>query len=153
MIRELSERLLSKHWRITTAESCTGGGLAQLLTSIPGSSGWFERGFVTYSNESKSDMLGVKKDTLEKYGAVSEAVAREMAEGALKNSHADVSVAITGIAGPDGGSLEKPVGTVWFAWCFFGVTVSECQHFEGDRARVREQAIAFAMEGFLKGCG
>ena len=152
MIRELSERLVSKHWRITTAESCTGGGLAQLLTSIPGSSSWFERGFVTYSNESKSDMLGVKKDTLEKYGAVSEAVAREMAEGALKNSHADVSVAITGIAGPDGGSLEKPVGMVWFAWCVFGNTFSECKFFLGDRCVVREKAIVFAMECLLKSC-
>lgn len=150
MIQMLSEKLLSKHWRIATAESCTGGGLAQLLTSIPGSSSWFERGFVTYSNQSKTEMLGVKLDTLEKYGAVSEEVAREMAEGVLKHSHADVSVAITGIAGPDGGAAEKPVGTVWFAWCVFGNTFSECKHFKGDRARVRDQAIVFAVEGLLK---
>ena len=146
MLKELSEKLLSKHWHIATAESCTGGGLAQLLTSIPGSSDWFERGFVTYSNESKSEMLGVKTDTLEKYGAVSEEVAREMAEGALKYSHADVSIAITGVAGPDGGSVEKPVGTVWFAWCVSGKTCSECKHFTGDRAHVREQAVEFAVD-------
>ena len=150
MIETLAQKLLSRHWRIATAESCTGGGLAQLLTSIPGSSSWFECGFVTYSNESKSEMLGVKKDTLERYGAVSEQTAREMAEGAIKNSHSNVSVAITGVAGPDGGSAEKPVGTVWFAWCIAGEIFSECKHFEGDRASVREQAIVFAVQDFLK---
>lgn len=150
IIEALAQKLLSKSWRIATAESCTGGGLAQLLTSVAGSSNWFERGFVTYSNESKVEMLGVKPQTLKKHGAVSEEVAREMAEGALENSHADVSVAITGIAGPDGGSLEKPVGTVWFAWCVSGETFSECRHFEGDRASVREQAVAEAIKKIIQ---
>jgi nicotinamide-nucleotide amidase len=135
--------------KLVTAESCTGGGLAQAITAIPGSSGWFERGFVTYSNASKQELLGVKSSTLETYGAVSEQTAIEMAEGALRASHAQLSIAITGIAGPDGGSADKPVGTVWFAWSLNNVTQSELQLFSGDRLSIREQAVIFALEKLL----
>jgi nicotinamide-nucleotide amidase len=133
---------------LTTAESCTGGGLAQVLTAIPGSSLWFERGFVSYSNLSKHEMLGVGADVLAQHGAVSEPVARAMVEGALRHSHADLAVAITGIAGPGGGTEEKPVGTVCFSWAGRKQeTRSTTLHFPGDRAAVRGQAMAAAMEG------
>jgi len=130
---------------LVTAESCTGGGLAYAITAIPGSSKWFERGFVTYSNESKQELLGVSSNTLEKYGAVSEQTVIEMAHGALRNSHADFSIAITGIAGPDGGTAEKPVGTVWFAWGTKDKIQSQLKFFQGDRKSIREQAIEYAL--------
>lgn len=136
---------------MATAESCTGGGLAEILTRIPGSSAWFERGFVTYSNESKHELLSVPTEKLEQYGAVSEETASAMAEGALENSRADYSVAITGIAGPDGGTEDKPVGTICFAWCkrgAGGTTTRIC--FEGDRLKIREQACLLAMQGLLE---
>lgn len=135
---------------LATAESCTGGGIAEAVTRIPGSSAWFDRAFVAYSYPAKTDMLGVKKETLERLGAVSEAVAREMAEGMLTQSLANVSVAVTGIAGPDGGTPEKPVGTVWFAWAKLNKpTISECCVFSGDRAAVRHQTIVHALTKLL----
>ena len=136
--------------KLTTAESCTGGGVAYAITSIPRSSEWFDRGFVTYSNQSKMDMLDVKPETLKKYGAVSEETAREMADGALKHSGADISVAITGIAGPDGGTKEKPVGTVWLAWARKDHETSASLFLlEGDRHTIRENTVIEALHGLL----
>ncbi len=136
---------------LTTAESCTGGGIAQALTDIAGSSAWFERGFVTYSNLAKQQMLGVSEETLQRYGAVSEAVVREMAAGALRFSAAQVAVAVSGVAGPGGGSPEKPVGTVWLAWQLAAEQVmTRCLHLAGDRAAVRNQATEAALEGVLQ---
>ena len=136
---------------LTTAESCTGGLIAELITAIAGSAVWFERGFVTYSNIAKQEMLGVQKITLEQQGAVSEQTAIEMATGALKHSHAQLSVAVTGIAGPDGGSAEKPVGTVWFAWASSqGNCLAQSRHFSGDRNSIRRQATEFALNGLIK---
>ena len=133
---------------VATAESCTGGWLGAVLTSIPGSSLWYERGFVSYSNMAKREMLGVKTEILTRHGAVSEPTARAMAEGALAHSHADLTVAITGIAGPAGGTPEKPVGTVCFAWAARKQpTQSRTQRFSGDREAVRRQAIKAALEG------
>ncbi len=142
--------LVANGERLASAESCTGGWLAQCATAIAGSSDWFERGFVTYSNAAKSEMLGVPAATLAAHGAVSEATAAAMASGALAHSHAQWAVAITGIAGPAGGSPEKPVGTVCFAWARAqaGIEVATC-HFSGDRAAVRAQAVAFALAGLL----
>ena len=135
---------------LTTAESCTGGGIAEAITRIPGSSAWFDRAFITYSNQAKMDMLGVNKATLDSVGAVSEAVAREMAEGALARSSADIAVAVTGIAGPDGGTPDKPVGTVWFAWAYKNKsTISACCMFSGDRSAVRHQTIIHALTKLL----
>ena len=135
---------------MSTAESCTGGLIAGACTDLPGSSNWFERGFVTYSNAAKTGMLGVDAALIETHGAVSEPVARAMAEGALRHSLAQVSVAVTGVAGPTGGSLEKPVGTVWFSWCVAGQTSAETRCFQGDRAAVRAQTVAYALAGLLK---
>ena len=133
---------------LATAESCTGGWLGAVLTSIPGSSLWYERGFVSYSNMAKREMLGVKTETLTRHGAVSEATARAMAEGALAHSQADLTVAITGIAGPAGGTPEKPVGTVCFAWAARKQpTQVGTQHFSGDREMVRRQSVIAAIEG------
>lgn len=147
---QLAELFLKSSSKLVTAESCTGGGLAEILTRIPGSSAWFERGFITYSNESKNELLSVPMETLEQYGAVSEETAIAMAEGALENSHADVSVSITGIAGPDGGTEEKPVGTVCFAWCKRGEPGKTTRiQFDGDRLKVREQACMLAMQGLI----
>jgi len=135
---------------IATAESCTGGGIAAAITRVPGSAKWFDRGFVTYHNLAKHQMLGVREATLHRYGAVSEAVARQMAAGALRRSQADVSVSVTGIAGPGGGSKEKPVGTVWFAWAAKGGEVqSRMFRFKGDRYEVRRQTVAMALQGII----
>lgn len=141
-------RLLKDHQRLlATAESCTGGGLSYWLTSLPGSSDWFDRGFVTYSNAAKIDMLGVKSFTLETQGAVSEETAREMAEGALKHSRANVSVAITGIAGPSGGSEDKPVGLVWIAIAQPSLPTQVYKNiFPGDRQTIRTYSMQFALE-------
>jgi nicotinamide-nucleotide amidase len=148
--RQISLILLSKKLFLTTAESCTGGGIAHLLTEIPGSSTWYERGFVTYSNSSKEELLNVPADILMNYGAVSRETAQAMAEGALQNSHAQVSIAVTGIAGPDGGTSEKPVGTVWFSWARIGKsTETLLKYFKGDRAKIRNQAIEFALQELL----
>jgi len=135
---------------VATAESCTGGWAAQVITHTAGSSGWFERGFVTYANDAKIEMLGVTPATLEKHGAVSLETAKEMAAGALNNSNALISLAITGIAGPTGGSPDKPVGTVCFAWCLRGqpAAAERCQ-FGGDREAIRRQSVVHALEGLL----
>lgn len=135
---------------LATAESCTGGGIAEAVTRVPGASGWFDRGFVTYSYESKADLLGVRRETLLDFGAVSEEVARQMVEGAIARSRGQVAVAVTGIAGPDGGLPDKPVGTVWFAWKFPKKSIiSEVCHFSGDREAVRQQTVAHALSKLL----
>ena len=142
--------LKSHGMMLATAESCTGGGVAQAVTEISGSSGWFDRGFVTYANAAKVEMLGVQQGTLDEYGAVSERTVREMAEGALQHSHAHVAVAISGIAGPTGGTPEKPVGTVWFAWSLRnGGTNAQVHHLSGTRAEVRVQSVHIALQGLL----
>jgi len=136
---------------MAAAESCTGGWVAKVCTDLPGSSAWFERGFVTYTNEAKQEMLGVQAATLEAQGAVSEATVCEMAEGALAHSRAQISLAISGIAGPGGATPGKPVGTVCFAWAVEGqLAQSERVCFDGDRDAVRRQAVAHALEGMLK---
>lgn len=143
--------LLSQHeMMLTTAESCTGGGVAQAVTQIAGSSRWFERGFVTYSNTAKIEMLGVSPDTLMQHGAVSEATVREMVAGALAHSHAQIALAVSGIAGPSGGTAEKPVGTVWFAWGIQDEIVVTQRHLlNGDRATVQNQSINIALQGAI----
>ncbi len=148
--RELGLRLAERGMRLAAAESCTGGWLAKAVTDTAGSSAWFERGFVTYSNAAKQDMLGVHEATLAHHGAVSEAAVREMAEGALANSRADIGVSISGIAGPGGATPGKPVGTVWMAWVRRdGETLVRGFVFEGDREAVRAQAVIAACEGLL----
>lgn len=135
---------------LTTAESCTGGWVAEAVTAVAGSSEWFERGFVTYTYVSKREMLGVGGATLDRCGAVSEETAREMATGALAASHAQVAIAVSGVAGPTGGSPDKPVGTVCFAWCAQGrEPVSQTRHFAGDREAVRRQSVLHALNGVL----
>ncbi|MEY6432321.1 nicotinamide-nucleotide amidase [Thioalkalicoccus limnaeus] len=137
--------------RLTTAESCTGGWLAKVVTDVPGSSGWFDRGFVTYDDRAKVQMLGVQVETITGAGAVSEAVVREMALGALAHSEAQIAIAITGIAGPGGGSDEKPVGTVWFAWALVdGQVVTQRLQFAGHRDEVRHQAVRVALERLIE---
>ena len=150
MVTTLAERLLRMQWMLATAESCTGGMIAAHCTDLPGSSAWFERGFMTYSNEAKTELLGVPADLILKDGAVSESVARAMALGACYRSNAQVGVAVTGIAGPTGGSAEKPVGTVWLAWCLDGIAQAEMQLFSGDRAQIRQTTVQAALEGLLK---
>ena len=135
---------------MATAESCTGGMIAARCTDLAGSSQWFERGIVSYSNAAKSELLGVPESMIIQHGAVSEAVACAMAQGAVQHAHAQVSVAVTGVAGPSGGSLDKPVGTVWFAWCVNGHTSSERQMFDGTRAQVREATVEHALRGLLQ---
>lgn len=136
---------------LVTAESCTGGGVASAVTEIAGSSAWFDRGFVTYSNQAKMDMLGVSPATLLRFGAVSEATVREMTEGALRHSLAKLSLAVSGIAGPGGGTPDKPVGTVWFAWGIKnGLQLSRMHMLEGDRTEIRNHAIRIALEGVLE---
>ncbi|MRR51319.1 MAG: nicotinamide-nucleotide amidase [Rhodocyclaceae bacterium] len=147
----IGEALRERSLTLTTAESCTGGWAAQVVTHTAGSSAWFERGFVTYANEAKTEMLGVPPETLLKHGAVSQETALEMATGALKNSNALISLAITGIAGPSGGSSDKPVGTVCFAWQMRNQEAeAETCHFDGDREAVRRQAVIHALVGLLK---
>ncbi len=150
LTRRLAEAMLLNRYMLVTAESCTGGGIAQSVTSIAGSSQWFERGYVTYSDESKQELLKVTLDTLARYGAVSEECAAEMAEGAINNSHADIAVSVTGIAGPDGGSADKPVGTVCFGWSQRGQeTLTTRIRFAGDREEVRRQTVLMALQGLL----
>ena len=150
LLRSLADALNAKGWMLTTAESCTGGWIAKLCTDLAGSSAWFERGFVTYSNEAKQDMLGVREETLAQYGAVSEAVTAEMAAGALLHSRAQVAVSVSGIAGPGGGTTSKPVGTVCFGWALQGGKVRTATHrFEGDREAVRRQSVEYALNGVL----
>lgn len=151
LAKKLGQVLLTQNLRCTVAESCTGGSLAAAITDIPGSSQWFDCGFVTYTNESKHQMLAVPQHMLASQGAVSEAVVRAMAEGALLASEANTSVAISGIAGPDGGSLEKPVGTVWLAWASrVCPTEVQCCSFIGDRFSIRQQAVQAGLEGLIQ---
>ena len=146
----VGQALLERKLTLACAESCTGGWVAEVVTAIGGSSQWFERGFVTYSNAAKQELLGVKADTLREGGAVSEAVVREMAAGALRRSHAQTALAISGVAGPSGGSPGKPVGTVCFSWCFRGEAPrNRRRRFGGDRETVRYQALVFALEQLL----
>lgn len=149
LCEQLARRLQARGWMMATAESCTGGMIAARCTDLPGSSLWFERGFVTYSNAAKSELLGVPPGLIDQHGAVSEPVARAMAGGALENAHAQVSLAVTGIAGPGGASPGKPVGTVWFAWQVAGQLTSERRVFAGDRAAVREATVIHALQGLL----
>lgn len=145
---EIGDSLIARELQLATAESCTGGWLAQCCTEVIGASSWFERGWVTYSNQAKQDCLGVYPETLEQHGAVSKATVIEMADGALAQSQADISVAITGIAGPDGGSDSKPVGTVWFAWAMsHRTTLIQHQLLSGDRQSIRAQAVEIALRG------
>lgn len=147
IITNLAKLLVARGWKLATAESCTGGWIAKCCTDIAGSSDWFERGFVTYSNQAKLDMLGVAPDVLDSAGAVSREVAEQMALGARRLAPVEVSVAVTGIAGPDGGSEDKPVGTVWFAWSIGdGGVVSRCCRFEGDRDAVRRQTVIHSVQ-------
>ncbi len=150
LVAELARRLLERRWRVATAESCTGGLAAGAITSVAGSSDWFERGFVTYSNDAKHEMLGVPREMIAADGAVSESVARAMAEGALARSRADCAVAVTGVAGPGGGTAEKPVGLVCFAWAARGAGTRVATHrLDGDRARIRERSVTIALRGLL----
>ncbi|HYL87462.1 MAG TPA: nicotinamide-nucleotide amidase [Burkholderiales bacterium] len=151
LARTVGERLKAKKALLVTAESCTGGWVAQAVTAIAGSSDWFERGFVTYSNAAKEEMLGVRHETIVNHGAVSEETAREMALGALDHSRGTVALAITGIAGPGGGTAAKPVGTVCFAWARKGHAVStESRRFAGDRDAVRRQSAEHALKKVLE---
>ena len=150
LIDQLFEKLLSKKWRLVTAESCTGGMIATAITDKAGSSAIFERGFVTYSNEAKIENLGVSPETLQKHGAVSEETAIEMAKGALQNSHADIAVSVTGIAGPDGGSSKKPVGLVYIGYALKdGLAQATRHNFTGSRAEVRLHSTREAIEHIL----
>jgi len=146
----VGSRLREKGALLVTAESCTGGWVAQAITAIAGSSEWFERGFVVYSNAAKEDLLGVRRETLERHGAVSEETARELALGALQHSQGTISVAVTGIAGPAGGTPAKPVGLVCLAWATQDGVRSESRHFEGDRESVRRQSVVRALRGVLE---
>lgn len=150
LVTELAAVLLARGAQLATAESCTGGLIAGACTDIAGSSDWFERGFVSYSNQAKTEMLGVEPALIEGHGAVSEAVALAMARGAVRHSCAQCSLAVTGVAGPGGGSADKPVGTVWFGWCVAGHTDAQCVRFEGDRAAVREATVKHALQGLLR---
>ena len=145
----LGAAALARGAMIATAESCTGGLVAGAITSIAGSSGWFERGFVTYSNLAKEQQLGVAPSTIERFGSVSEETAKAMAQGAVRGAAAQWAVAVTGIAGPDGGSPDKPVGTVWFAWAGPGHLQALKRQFDGDRAAVREASVRVALEGLV----
>lgn len=148
-VRTLATLLTRRGQRLATAESCTGGLIASALTALPGSSIWFERGWVTYSNAAKADELGVDDRLIAQYGAVSERVASAMATGARSAAHADFALSVTGIAGPDGGTPDKPVGTVCFGWATPTQTLTETWHFCGDRQRVREQSVAHSLAGLI----
>jgi nicotinamide-nucleotide amidase len=150
LCRLLANLMLKKQFYLATTESCTGGLIAAACTDLAGSSHWFDRGFVTYSNAAKTQMLGVDADLINQHGAVSEPVAKAMAAGAIGYSAAQVSVAVTGVAGPTGGSAEKPVGTVWIAWCISGEISAQLYHFEGDRAMVRTLTVQQALQGLVE---
>jgi nicotinamide-nucleotide amidase len=145
----LSKKLLQDGYKLATAESCTGGLISAACTSLAGSSDWFDCGFVTYSNDAKTEQLGVDAQLIAEHGAVSEPVARAMAFGAVRRSKAQISIAVTGIAGPTGGNAAKPVGTVWFGFSIHGTLHSEMRHFDGDRAAVREATVRHALQRVL----
>ncbi len=150
LAQKVGERLKAAGAKLVTAESCTGGWAAQVVTSVAGSSAWFERGFVTYSNEAKRELLGVQESTLRAHGAVSEETAREMAQGALSRGKGTVALAVTGVAGPGGGTPDKPVGMVCFAWASARSVSSETRRLTGDRESVRRQSVVRALEGVLQ---
>ncbi|WP_300650899.1 CinA family protein [Hydrogenophaga sp.] len=150
LVLDLARELKARGHTMATAESCTGGLIAGACTEVSGSSDWFERGFVTYSNAAKTELLGVPVELIAQHGAVSEPVARAMAAGALAHSPAQLAVAVTGVAGPTGGSADKPVGTVWFGWATPAGTVTEHQRFDGDRAAVRAATVRHALAGLLQ---
>ena len=151
LAQQVGKQLKQRDKMLVTAESCTGGWVGEAVTMIPGSSAWYERGFITYTYISKREMLGVKPKTLDKFGAVSEPTVREMVAGALRRSHAQVAVAVSGTAGPSGGTREKPVGTVCLAWGLKGGAIaSETLHLKGDRRAIRRKAVKHALEGVLK---
>ena len=150
LAREVGARLKAGRHMLVTAESCTGGWVAQAVTAIPGSSDWFERGYVTYSNDAKRELLGVRAATLKRYGAVSEQTAREMARGALRRGRGDIALAITGVAGPTGGSPGKPVGMVCFAWAMGRAVRSETRRFRGGRGTVRKLSVLWSLQGILR---
>lgn len=149
LVRQLAARLTEKGWMLATAESCTGGMIAAACTDLAGSSQWFERGFVTYSNEAKTEMLGVPAELIAKHGAVSEEVVRAMAEGAIRHSRAQVSIAVTGVAGPSGGSVEKPVGTVWVGWAVHNTIHSQLLRLSGSRSSIRLATTRRSVEHLL----
>jgi len=151
LARRIGVRLKARRLKLATAESCTGGWIAQTVTSVPGSSEWFDRGFVTYSDEAKKELLGVRAGTLSRHGSVSRETAKEMAAGALARSRAQVAVAVTGVAGPTGGTKEKPVGMVCFAWSRKGKSPeSGTRRFSGGRESVRRQSVIAALQGLLE---
>ena len=150
LVKQIAAKLTEKGWMLATAESCTGGMIAAACTDLAGSSQWFDRGFVTYSNEAKTEMLGVPAELIARHGAVSEEVVRAMAEGAIRHSRAQVSIAVTGIAGPGGGSAEKPVGTVWVGWSVGGNMFTDCLHLDGDRAAIRTATMTHALQQLLR---
>lgn len=151
---DVGDELKRKGWVLTVAESCTGGWVAKTITDVAGSSAWFDRGYVTYSNAAKQDLLGVSHATLERHGAVSEETVRAMAGGALTRSGADVALAVSGVAGPDGGTDAKPVGLVWFAWALrTGFVISRAERFPGDRDAVRRAAVVTVLDGVLRQVG
>ena len=149
LVEDLATALLARGWMLATAESCTGGLIAGACTDLAGSSNWLERGFVSYSNAAKTELLGVDAALIARHGAVSEPVARAMAQGALQHSKAQCALAVTGIAGPGGGSADKPVGTVWFAWATPQGVRSEMQRFDGDRAQVRSATVQHSLAVLL----
>lgn len=154
LAQRLGERLLQSGLMLACAESCTGGWIAKVLTDIPGSSRWFDRGFVTYSNSAKVDQLGVAAETLLRFGAVSAETVSAMASGAIAHSHAQLAVSVSGVAGPDGGTVDKPVGTVWFGFVVPGIAAStEREHFNGDREAVRRRAVRHALQRLLDRLG
>ncbi|MBS1173272.1 MAG: CinA protein [Proteobacteria bacterium] len=151
LAHELGGMLLARGWMVATAESCTGGWVGQLLTAIPGSSAWYERGFITYANAAKQEMLGVSAEILETHGAVSEETASAMAAGALAHSHAQATLAISGIAGPGGGTPQKPVGLVCYGWALAdGTRMSSTCRLDGNREEIRSRAVAAAMRGLIE---
>jgi len=151
LVEQLSELLIKRDWMMATVESCTGGMISESITRVPGSSVWFERGFITYSNDAKQELVGVSSESLRDHGAVSSAVAREMAAGGIQSSRADLAVSVTGVAGPDGGSEEKPVGTVWIAWADRnGKVIDQGYLFSGDRQQVRLASAQSAFAGAIE---
>ena len=149
LAKQVGKALKARGMTLATAESCTGGGVAHAVTKVSGSSNWFDRGFVTYSNISKEEMLGVSPETMVTHGAVSEQTAREMAAGALQYSRAQVSLSVSGIAGPTGGTPYKPVGTVWFAWAMGRTVKTACHLISGDRDAIRVKAVRISLQGVL----
>ena len=150
LAKGVANLLIAKGWTLALAESCTGGLVCATLTELPGSSDWFERGYITYSNQAKSECLGVPAEIIDSFGAVSEQVAKAMAEGAQRNAGVNVAISVTGIAGPSGGSIEKPVGTVCFAWAIEKNTIYQTKHFTGSRQEIRDSACTYALSELMK---